>query len=574
MTEATGRGRRPTSNSRRLVGGLTATVIAVLAILLIGGSPAGATPSYVPISGEGSSWSANAIDQWIADVQQFGMRVNYTANGSTQGREDWISGLTDFAATDIPFQTDPTDGSAPEHPQSGSYAYMPITAGGTVFMYNLTIDGQQVTNLRLSGENIAKIFTGAITNWDNPALAADNPGLSLPNETIVPVVRSDGAGDSYELSQWMISQYPSLWNSYCQTSGRAPACGPTSFYPTVTGMIAQSGDLGVAGYVSQSYAAGSIGYVNYSYALDDHFPVAQMLNAAGYYTQPTAQNVAVSLLSAQVDTSDPSDLATYLTENLSGVYTDPDPRTYPLSSYSYLILPTQITPTSSFSTAKGATLAAFSYYAMCQGQQQSAALGYSPMPINLVEDSFQQIVRIPGAVAQSINIQSCDNPTFTPSGANLLAETAPYPPACDKQGPIQCTYGTGGASASTPVSAGAPESSSSAAVAAAQAESSGVSTGAGGASKAGSSGSSTGQSCASAAHCANGAVAASIDKKPVPLPATLAVSDGWSWDESLMLLVALIVLAVVLIPGWFAAVVAGLLFVPRWASRRRQGRKT
>ncbi len=68
MTEATGRGRRPTSNSRRLVGGLTATVIAVLAILLIGGSPAGATPSYVPISGEGSSWSANAIDQWIADV--------------------------------------------------------------------------------------------------------------------------------------------------------------------------------------------------------------------------------------------------------------------------------------------------------------------------------------------------------------------------------------------------------------------------------------------------------------------------------------------------------------------------
>ena len=73
---------------------------------------------------------------------------------------------------------------------------MPITAGGTVFMYNLKINGQQVTNLRLSGENIAKIFTGAITNWDNPALAADNPGLNLPNESIVPVVRSDGAGST------------------------------------------------------------------------------------------------------------------------------------------------------------------------------------------------------------------------------------------------------------------------------------------------------------------------------------------------------------------------------------------
>ena len=58
---------------------------------------------------------------------------------------------------------------------------MPITAGGTVFMYNLNINGQRVTNLRLSGQNIAKIFTGVITNWDDPALAADNPGLDLPN---------------------------------------------------------------------------------------------------------------------------------------------------------------------------------------------------------------------------------------------------------------------------------------------------------------------------------------------------------------------------------------------------------
>ena len=190
-----------------------------------------APPAYVPVSGEGSSWSANALNQWIADVQPDGMRVNYTANGSTTGRQDFIKGLTDFAASDIPFQTNPTDGSAPEDPQAGSYAYMPITAGGTVFMYNLKIDGQQVTNLRLSGENITKIFTGAITNWDDPALAADNPGLKLPDQSIVPVVRSDGAGSSYELSEWMISQYPSLWNSFCSASGRAPACGPTSFYP-------------------------------------------------------------------------------------------------------------------------------------------------------------------------------------------------------------------------------------------------------------------------------------------------------------------------------------------------------
>ena len=99
-----------------------------------------------------------------------------------------------------------------------------------------------------------------------------------------------------------------------------------------------------------------------------------MLNAAGYYTEPTPQNVAVSLLQDQVDTTDVNNPALYLTQNLQGVYTDPDPRTYPLSSYGYLILPDEVGNGSS-PTAKGATLAAFSYYAMCQGQQQSAALG-------------------------------------------------------------------------------------------------------------------------------------------------------------------------------------------------------
>jgi phosphate transport system substrate-binding protein len=353
----------------------------------------------------------------------------------------------------------------------------------------------------------------------------------------------------------MISQYPSLWNAYCNRVGRTGECGPTSAYPTVTGMIAQSGDLGVAGYVSQSYASGSIGYVNYSYALNDHFPVAQMLNAAGYYTEPTPQNVAVSLLSAQVDTTDVNNPALYLTENLTGVYTDPDPRTYPLSSYSYLILPTTINAQSSFSDAKGATLAAFSYYAMCQGQQQSAQLGYSPMPINLVEASFNQIRKIPGAQVQNINIQSCDNPTFSPSGVNLLAQTAPYPPACDKQGPTQCTTGTGGAAAvATPPTPGSPAAaaSSSASNGTTGGGSSSTATTTAGSAGTGPGGSSVVESCvaSSTATCAASEAARADDTKPTPLPDTLAVRAGWSLDQTLILLVALAVLAVILLPGW------------------------
>jgi len=141
------------------------------------------------------------------------MQVNYAPTGSSDGRSEFLQGTVDFAASDIPFQSHPEDGSNPETPAAGSYAYIPVTAGGTVFMYNLHINGQRVTNLRLSGQNIAKIFTAKITTWNDPAIAADNPQLTLPNETIVPVVRSDGSGSTAQFSLWMISQYASIWNA-------------------------------------------------------------------------------------------------------------------------------------------------------------------------------------------------------------------------------------------------------------------------------------------------------------------------------------------------------------------------
>lgn len=436
----------PNAKPNRILRALAAAAFMGLlcAPLVIRPEPASAT-AYVPVSGAGSTWSENALNQWITDVQQYGMRINYAGIGSTAGRAEFLNGTVDFAASDIPFQTTPDDGSAPEQPKLGTYAYMPVTAGGTTFMYNLIINGQRVTNMRLSGTNIAKIFTNQIRNWDDPALAADNPALKLPNRSIVPVVRSDGSGSTAQFTAWMIAVYPSIWNAYCQGAGRAPACGQTSFYPTESNssMVAQSGDLGVAGYVAQNFCDGCIGYVNYSYALNSGFPVAKVLNPSGYYTEPTPSNVAVSLLKAKVDTQDSNNPALYLTQDLHGVYTDPDPRTYVLSSYSYMILPTAVQ--GQFTQAKGTTLAAFSYYAMCQGQQQSASLGYSPMPINLVQAAFDQIKKIPGAVVENINVQSCNNPTFSPSGVNLLAQSAPYPPACDHIGPTQCTTGTGGA---------------------------------------------------------------------------------------------------------------------------------
>jgi phosphate transport system substrate-binding protein len=427
--------------ARRLTA-ITAVALLAAATSLAVSPPAAA---YTPISGAGSTWSANAINAWKANVSQYGMVVNYAPVGSTIGRNEFKQGTVAWAGSDIPYGV--RDGNYFDPPPDPStqrgFAYMPDTAGGTVFMYNLKIGLRRVTNLRLSGDTIAKIFTGVIKNWNDPAIAADNPGLTLPATPVVPVVRSDGSGSTAQFTQWMVAREHSYWSAYCGKVGRNP-CTQTSAYPVPSGsaIVGQPGDLGVAGYVAQQQSVGAIGYVEYSYAINAGFPVAKMLNSAGYYTEPTPGHVAVALLKAKIN-NDRSDPNVYLTQDLSQVYTNPDRRTYPLSSYSYMILPTDsnfgVTP------AKGATLGDFGKYLLCQGQNQVDALGYSALPINLVQAGFDQLRKIPGANVPNINIRTCNNPTFSTNGTNTLATTDPYPSACDKKGPSQCVAGTGGA---------------------------------------------------------------------------------------------------------------------------------
>ena len=430
------------SRTRRPV--LLAMVVGLALVLPIfdTGTPALAQTTYQRISGEGSSWSANFVDAMRVELRQIGVTVDYNPAGSTAGRRGFLNGTVDFAVSDVPFQTTPEGGSPPEI--AGGYAYVPITAGGTAFVYNLRIGGQQVTNLRLSGENITKIFTGVITQWNDPALLADNPGLRLPARSIVPVVRSDGAGTTQQLTSWMAARHPSIWVPYCQGAGRS-SCGSTSFYPTPPGGVAQGGDVGVAGYVSQNFAEGAIGYVNYSYALGVRFPVAKVLNAAGFYTEPTPNNVAVSLTRARVR-DDPGNPATHLTADLAEVYNNLDPRNYELSGYSYLIVPTSVR--GQFNEAKGRTLASFTSYSLCEGQQAAAGLGYAPLPLNLVEAGLAQARRIPGGAGEVATTSSnCNNPTFSPDGTNRVVRDAPQPQPCDRRGGSQCADGTGGLAA-------------------------------------------------------------------------------------------------------------------------------
>lgn len=416
--------------NRRLSFLLAGVLFCLTTLGLSASLPSAQAATYTPISGEGSSWAANAIEDWGASVRNSGISVNFAATGSVAGLTGYANGSDDFAASDVPYGV---KGTTPGVPGRG-FAYVPDVAGGTALMYNLPVGGKQYGNLKLSGPTIAGIFEGDITMWNAPQIKADNPGVALPPLKITPVVRSDGSGSTAQFSLWMAKEFPSVWS-----------CGEISFFtqcnkydPTV--QQAKSGDNGVAGFVAQKGNVGSIGYVEYSYALQSGYPVAKVLNHAGYYVLPTASNVAVALLKAKVnmDTSNPE---SYLTQNLDGVYTDTDPRAYPISSYSYFVVPTALQ--NGFTNAKGTTLGAFVQYALCSGQQAAPQLGYSPLPINLVEAGLAQVKKIPGAVAQTINIQNCHNPTFSTSGVNTLAVNALYPDLCDKKGASStCTYGT------------------------------------------------------------------------------------------------------------------------------------
>jgi phosphate ABC transporter phosphate-binding protein len=455
------------------------TVAASVFALFVGTSAAHAT-TYAQIEGTGSTWSQNIVMQWIADVSSNGMQVVYTGGGSSKGRQDFAKGSVDYAISEIPYQG--TDESGAADTSGGrDYAYLPIVAGGTAFTYQLKVGTTMVRNLRLSGDTLAKIFTNKITNWNDPAITKDNNGRVFPSLPITPVVRSDGSGTTAQLTTWLDKEYSSIWRPYFGRSGL------TSYYPRKGRMIGAAGSDQVMNQIAARTGNGTIGYIEYSYPLnktaDDGkpFPVVKLLNKGGYYVEPTQYNVAVALTKARIneDTSSPL----YLTQILDGVYNATDPRAYPLSSYSYMIIPTGKTD-SRMTTAKRQTLADFMFYSLCAGQTKAGPYGYSPLPLNLVQAGFTQIQKLKAADPEvnltSRDVTKCNNPTFVPGNLkqNKLAQIAPQPATCDKvnAGPCGTDTGTNQPSTDTPAAGGTTGGTTPGAVAGAPAAGAGPST--------------------------------------------------------------------------------------------------
>ena len=239
--------------TRRLRGLRAAAVCAVaalLGLLTFGPAEQVQASSYTSIVGAGSTYAYPALNQWATNLQSQGVSISYTPNGSAAGRLNYISDTVDYAGSDIAFLTsgnaDPFSGQDINH-ISFAYSYIPDVAGGLSFLYNLRVGGQQIRNMRLTGPTLEKIFLGKITNWDNPAITHDY-GKRLPSIPITVVTRSDGAGESYFLTNWFLhglgSAGRSMWVSYCEHQGgsrtatRPPDARsrtPTATRPTTQG---------------------------------------------------------------------------------------------------------------------------------------------------------------------------------------------------------------------------------------------------------------------------------------------------------------------------------------------------
>lgn len=389
------------------------------------GTAGPASASSPQLASTGSSFAGVAIAQWQGQFNELdGGNINFTVTNSITGMNSFCQHTVDFGATDISYATQQSICSTNQVPYP--FQYMPDVAGGLSFEYNLTgQNGQLITNLVLNAPALAGIFTGGINNWDNPQIAALNPGIRLPNESITAYYRSDPCGENYLLGDYFLHTDPGPITAFQKIAGVPTAPGtPSATWaefssgvpPGLQGLDGVNGaDAASQGPV---HTQGGIAFVETAYAKNVGLPVASVVNQAGVAVQPSAYNVAVALTGAI--------LYADLTQNLSGVYTNPNPYAYPISAYSYFIaqcVPSQAAAESfacdssgnvTMGTAQGAELSQFIAFVACLGQAKMADLGYSPIPANLVLDDFQAAGRLPGGTEPAPPTpQNCPNPYIT-----------------------------------------------------------------------------------------------------------------------------------------------------------------
>ncbi|MET3150502.1 UNVERIFIED_ORG: phosphate transport system substrate-binding protein [Stenotrophomonas geniculata] len=301
------------------------------------------------VSGAGASFIFPLVSKWSADYNTAtGAKINYQSIGSGGGIAQIKAGTVDFGSSDKPLSSD-------ELAQAG-LAQFPSAIGGVVPVVN--IDGLEAGKLRLSGALLADIFLGKVKTWNDPAIVAANPGVTLPDGKITIVHRSDGSGTTFNFSNYLSKVSPE-WKSKVGE-------GTSVQWPDGVG---GKGNEGVASYVKQ--IKGSIGYVELAYALQNAMPYTSLQNAAGIWVQPNAETFAAAAASA--DWASAKDFNLVITNA-------PGEQAWPITATNFMLM--QKKPKDA---KRNQDALAFFKWAFESGQTQANELHYVPLPAELVK---------------------------------------------------------------------------------------------------------------------------------------------------------------------------------------------
>lgn len=333
----------------------------------------------VTLNGAGATFPFPLIDTWRVEYQTVepGVNINYQSIGSGGGVKQFTEKTVDFGATDAPLTPE-------EETNAPGAVHIPETIGSVVAAYN--IPGVPDKGLKLKGPVLADIFLGKITKWNDPQIVELNSELSLPDADIVTVHRSDGSGTTFVWTDYLSAVNPE-WSDQI---GK----GKSVQWPTGLGA---PGNEGVANGIRGS--ENTIGYVELAYALTTGMPYAFIQNQAGNFVEPTlaSTEAAVAASAATLPAGDAS-------WNNVTVVNAPGDDSYPIASFSYLLLDKELADNPTMTDAKARALIGFIQWAITDGQQFAPELEYAPLPdevVKLNQNTLSQITFSGNPVADS-----------------------------------------------------------------------------------------------------------------------------------------------------------------------------
>lgn len=368
-------------------GGITRTIFVISLIVVGAGAGLGGyflntilhpgTPT-IELSGAGSSLVYPILSTWTSNYHGLhsNVQINYQSIGSGAGVTDFQQKVVDFAGTD----------AAPDAPTlagMNTTLTIPETIGAVTLAYN--VPGLS-TGLKLNETIIGRIFNGTgpngISTWNDPAIAALNPGLTLPSQTITTVHRGDSSGTTFIFEGYLLKAGSTIWN--VPQSKAWPSKG------VVSGQ-SPNFNTGVANYIISTQNCYCIGYVEVAYAVQNNMNVAYVQNKdRSGFIRPTLANITAAVASADI-TSLPTGLQSWSTVSL---ILEPGANSYPIVGFTYIIVYQNLNVLPLMSLDKAKALVDFIWYVVHDGQSSSGSLGYATLPqsiVNIDETSIKSI---------------------------------------------------------------------------------------------------------------------------------------------------------------------------------------